>query len=354
MTHSFDFHSSHPAPLRRPFCNALIPYVVTMMVFFAAAGCDHINGGGVAAPAKSTARTTAEPYTVVATTAMVADIVRHVAGDRATVKPLMHAGVDPHLYRATRSDMAAMLEADVVFYNGLHLEGRMSDAFVKVATAGKPVYAITDLLDEDYLLEPEGFEGHYDPHVWMDPNGWMKATDVVIDKLAGFDPPYADRYRANGDAFKLELKKLDEYARQALNTVPQERRVLVTAHDAFNYFARAYDIRVEGIQGISTDSQAGMRQIESLVELIVTRKVSAVFTESSVPPKNIQALVEGAKARDHDVRIGGELFSDAMGAEGTYEGTYIGMLDHNITTIVRALGGNAPERGLNGKLKAAP
>lgn len=315
-------------------------------------GCDQIDASERSADQPPTARKPTDgPYTVVATTAMVADIVKHVAGDRAQVKTLMHAGVDPHLYRATRSDMASMLAADLVFYNGLNLEGRMTDAFVKVATAGKPVYAITELLDETYLLEPEGFEGHYDPHVWMDPNGWTKATDVVIDKLATFDPSHAEEYRSNGARYKDQLKALDEYARRALATIPQERRVLVTAHDAFNYFARAYNIQVEGIQGISTDSQAGMRQIEALIELIVSRKIAAVFTESSVPHKNVEALVEGARARGHEVRIGGELFSDAMGAEGTYEGTYIGMLDHNITTIVRALGGEAPQRGLNGKLK---
>ena len=284
---------------------------------------------------------------------MIADIVKNVAGDRAQVSSLMNAGVDPHLYRATRGDIASMLAAEVVFYNGLNLEGRMSDAFVKVASAGKPVYAITELLDESYLMEPEGFEGHYDPHVWMDPNGWIKATEVVMEKLAAFDPPHAERYRANGARYQDELRDLDAYARQALATVPDERRVLVTAHDAFNYFARAYHVQVQGIQGISTDSQAGMRQIESLIELIVSRKIPAVFTESSVPPKNVEALVEGAKARGHGVRIGGELFSDAMGAQNTYEGSYVGMIDHNITTIVRALGGEAPARGLNGKLNAA-
>ena len=331
-----------------------IASTLTCALIFALAiqgGCDQT--GAVDKPPARTRASSDGPYTIVTTTAMIADIVKNVAGARANVMSLMRAGVDPHLYRATRNDMAAMLEADVVFYNGLNLEGRMSDAFVKVATAGKPVYAITELLDETYLLEPEGFEGHFDPHVWMDPSGWIKATDVVVEKLAAFDPPYAERYRASGDAYKQELKKLNEYARQTLTSIPQERRVLVTAHDAFNYFARAYDVQVQGIQGISTDSQAGMRQIEMLIELIVTRKVPAVFTESSVPPKNIQALVEGAKARGHEVRIGGELFSDAMGPEQTYEGTYIGMLDHNITTIVRALGGEAPERGLNGKLHAA-
>ena len=293
------------------------------------------------------------PYTVVTTTAMIADIVKNVAGDRANVRALMGPGVDPHLYRASRGDIAAMLEADVVFYNGLNLEGRMGDAFVKVAGSGRPVFAVTELLDETYLMEPENFGGHYDPHVWMDPNGWIKATEVVIAKLSEFDSPGTETYRSNGERFIAELKRLDGYARTTLATIPQQQRVLVTAHDAFNYFARAYGLEVQGIQGISTDSQAGMKQIESLIELLVSRHIAAVFTESSVPPKNVQALVEGAQARGHNVKIGGELFSDAMGAEATYEGTYIGMIDHNITTIVRALGGEAPERGMNGKLKAA-
>lgn len=292
-------------------------------------------------------------YTVVTTTAMVADIVRNVAGDRAKVRSLMGAGVDPHLYRATRSDMSAMLAADIVFYNGLNLEGRMSDAFVKVANAGRPVHAVTELLEEEYLLEPEGFAGHFDPHVWMDPNGWIKATEVVVEKLCEFNSANTDVYRNNGEKFAAEIRRLDEYARQSLATIPTDRRVMVTAHDAFNYFARAYGIEVKGIQGISTDSQAGMRQIEDLVDLLVSRQVPAVFTESSVSDKNITALIEGAHARGHDVTIGGELFSDAMGAEGTYEGTYIGMIDHNITTIVRALGGQAPERGMNGRLRDA-
>lgn len=310
------------------------------------AGCDRTNAQG-----GSSGEHDHDHYHVVTTTAMIADIVRNVAGERAEVRSLMGAGVDPHLYRATRDDMTALLSADIVFYNGLSLEGKMSDVFVKVASSGKPVHAVTELLDEKYLLEPEDFGGHYDPHVWMDPNGWIKATEVVVAKFSEHDSANAQTYQANGERFIAELKRLDGYARQRLATIPQQRRVLVTAHDAFNYFARAYDIEVRGIQGISTDSEAGLAKIETLVEMLVTRKISAVFTESSVSDKNIRALVEGAKARGHTVNIGGELFSDAMGADGTYEGTYIGMIDHNITTITRALGGDAPQRGMNGKLK---
>jgi manganese/zinc/iron transport system substrate-binding protein len=315
------------------------------------AGCDRTGQSANAGHAKSSATTPKQPYTVVATTAMIADIVSNVAGPHATVKTLMGPGTDPHLFRPTRDDVAKLLDADVVFYNGLNLEGKMSDTLVKVATSGKRVYAVTELIDEKYLLEPAEFHGHYDPHVWMDAGGWIKSTEVVVAKLADeYDTAHAAEYRANGQKYLDQLKKLDEYARKSVATIPASQRVLVTAHDAFNYFARAYGIEVQGIQGISTDSEAGLKRIEELVNMLVSRKVAAVFTESSVSDKHIKALVEGAKARGHEVRIGGELFSDAMGAPGTYEGTYLGMIDHNVTTIVRALGGTAPERGLSGQL----
>lgn len=291
------------------------------------------------------------PFTAVVTTGMVGDIVHNIAGDRAKVHALMGAGVDPHLYRPTRDDVTALLNADIVFYNGLNLEGKMGDTFVKVARSGKPVFAVTELLSEGFLLSPPEFQGHDDPHVWMDPNGWMKAAEVVVAKLCEFDPDGAAGYKANGEKYLADLNRLDAYARERLATIPKDRRVLVTAHDAFNYFARAYGVEVMGIQGISTDSEAGLQRIESLVGTLVSRKLPAVFIETSVSDKNIRALAEGAKARGHDVRIGGELFSDAMGAAGTYEGTYLGMIDHNVTIIVRALGGEAPPRGMDGNLK---
>lgn len=282
---------------------------------------------------------------IVTTTAMVGDIVRNVAGERAEVRVLMGANVDPHLYRPTRSDVNQLLQADVIFYNGLNLEGKMSDTFVQIARSGRPVYAVTELIDESYLLTPEAFEGHFDPHVWMDPRGWMKATEAVAQVLAEIDAAAADSYRANARRYLAELEALDAYAREAIETIPSAQRVLVTAHDAFNYFARAYGLTVEAIQGISTDSQAGLHRIETLVNLLVERRIGAVFTETSVSDQQIRALIEGAQARGHAVRIGGELFSDAMGQPGTYRGTYIGMIDHNVTTIVRALGGTAPEGG---------
>jgi manganese/zinc/iron transport system substrate-binding protein len=281
---------------------------------------------------------------------MVADIVQQVAGERAEVTNIIGEGVDPHLYKPTRGDVARLLRADVVFYSGLLLEGKMSDALIRVASKGKPVYAVTELIDEAFLLEPEAFAGHADPHVWMDVRGWMKAVEAVARALAEYDAAYADHYAENARSYLQKLETLDAYARTSLASVPAGSRVLVTAHDAFNYFGRAYDIEVIGIQGISTESEAGLEDINEIVDTLVRRDVRAVFVETSVADKNVKALIEGATARDHAVRIGGALYSDAMGAPGSYEGTYIGMIDHNVTTIARALGGEAPPRGMQGML----
>lgn len=287
---------------------------------------------------------------VVVTTGMVADIVRTVGGDRVRVSQLMGEGVDPHLYKATRADITSMLGADVVFYNGLLLEGKLSDALVRIATAGKPVFAVTELIDENSLLQAEGSEGHFDPHVWMDPRAWMKAVDVVRDKLSQRDAAGAERYRANAAKLQGDIEALDLYAERVLSSVPKERRVLVTAHDAFGYFGRRYGFEVLGIQGISTESEAGLKQIERLVGVLVERSIPAVFVESTIPERTVRALIAGAKAKGAAVAIGGELFSDAMGKPGTYEGTYVGMIDHNVTTIARALGADAPSKGFKGQL----
>jgi len=289
-------------------------------------------------------------YTIVCTTGMVTDVVRNVAGDRAEVIGLMGSGVDPHLYKPTRSDVQRLMNADVIFYNGLLLEGKMADSLIRAATSGKKVFAVTELIDEDELLEPEEFEGLYDPHVWMDPAAWMKTIAVVRDNLAAHDPDGASTYRANAEAYTQQLQTLDDYAEGVLMSVPEQQRVLVTAHDAFNYFGTRFGYEVVGIQGISTESEAGVQDIENMVDLLVERKIKAVFIESTVSERNIKALIAGARARDHEVIIGGELYSDAMGNDGTYEGTYIGMIDHNVTTIARALGGKTPEKGMNGKL----
>ena len=295
----------------------------------------------------------AEPLDVVATTGMVADVARNLAGPRAEVTQLMGEGVDPHLYKATRSDVTRMLRADLVLYNGLLLEGKLTDALVRVAGSGRPVRAVTELVDESFLLEPPEFQGLFDPHLWMDPSAWASTIDVVRDALIELDPDHDEDYRANAEAYRAALKQLDAYAMRILATVPPERRVLITAHDAFNYLGRRYDFEVQGIQGISTESEAGLRRVEQLVDLLVERQIPAVFVETTIPARGVQALIAGAADRGHEVAIGGALYSDAMGPPGSYEGTYIGMIDHNVTTIARALGGTPPAGGLNGRLAMA-
>ncbi len=290
-----------------------------------------------------------DKYVAVVTVGVVADLVREVGGNRVTVKQMMGQGVDPHLYKATRDDVQAIMQGDIVFYSGLMLEGKMVDTLIKVARS-KPVIAVTEAIDESLLLEPESLGASYDPHVWMDVSLWSECVDVIADFLAEYDPSHADEYRSNAERYKLRLEALHEYGRRSIQSIPNERRVLVTSHDAFGYMGRAYGLDVQGVQGISTESEAGLKRINELVEMLVTQGVGAVFIESSVSRKSIDALVEGARARKHEVVIGGELYSDAMGPAGTYEGTYMGMLDHNITTVTRALGGDAPERGMQGKL----
>jgi manganese/zinc/iron transport system substrate-binding protein len=288
------------------------------------------------------------PYRAGATVGMVADIVKAVAGDKAEVAGIIGAGVDPHLYNPTRGDVAVLMRSDIIFYAGLLLEGQMADILVKVSNK-RPVYAVTELLQNEYLMHDDA-TNHHDPHVWMDVQGWMKAVEVVASSLQEFDPKNGAEYRKNAERYLQELKGLDDYARRVIGSIPENQRILVTAHDAFNYMSRAYGIEVLGIQGISTESEAGLKDINRIVDILVRRQIPAVFVETSVSDKNVRALIEGAASRGHSVRIGGELFSDAMGAPGTYEGTYVGMIDHNVTVIARALGGNAPAGGMQGKL----
>ena len=288
------------------------------------------------------------PYKVGTTVGMVADIVKQVAGDKANVTNIIGTGVDPYLFNPTRSDVAVLLRSHIVFYSGLLLEGQMTDIFNKISRK-RPVFAVTELLEESYLLQVAG-SNHHDPHVWMDVRGWMKAVEAVAAALSDFDPVNAADYNKNAAAYLKDLEKLDAYARQVIGSIPPAQRVMITAHDAFSYMGRAYGVEVMGIQGISTESEAGLKDINRLVDELVQRKIPAVFVETSVSDKNVRALLEGARSRGHEVAIGGSLFSDAMGKAGTYEGTYIGMIDHNATTIARALGGQAPAGGLNGKL----
>lgn len=310
-------------------------------------GC---GGGGGAGGGGSATYSGAGPIRAVATVGMVADLVREVGGDRVEVVQICGSGVDPHLYKPSRDDVQSLLRADMVFYSGLMLEGKMTDTLSRMS-GSKPVVAVTDVLDSATLLEPEGAAGHADPHVWMDVSAWSRCLDEVCDQLAAFDPEHAQEYRERAGSYREELSALHAYGLRVIGSIPESRRLLVTSHDAFHYFGRAYGLEVQGVQGLSTESEAGLQRINELVDLIVERQVSGVFVESSVPRKNIEAIVDGARSRGHEVRIGGELYSDAMGETGTYEGTYLGMLDHNLTMVARVLGGDAPVGGWGGELQ---
>jgi manganese/zinc/iron transport system substrate-binding protein len=305
-----------------------------------------------AAAGDATAQTRSKPLTIVATTGMIADAVKQVGGDRVTVTALMGPSVDPHLYRQTSSDIAAMAKADAVFWHGLYLEAQLEDFFKNLAKR-KPVIALAEALPKDKLLGHDNYKDRFDPHVWMDPRLWKGVVIAARDALTKLDPVGKSAFAANATRHLSEIDALANYADKAFASVPQSSRVLITAHDAFKYFGRAYSYEVMGIQGISTEGEAGLKQIENLVSILVERKIGAIFVESSVSDRNVKALIEGAAAKGHKVVIGGQLFSDAMGAPGTYEGTFIGMIDHNVTVITRALGGQAPAKGMNDQLAAA-
>lgn len=289
---------------------------------------------------------------IVATTGMIADAARVVGGDRVRVQALMGPGLDPHAYRQTRSDISLLLGADLVLWHGLYLEAQMEDFLLELGES-RTVVAVADGLPPDLLLGHDDYADRFDPHVWMDPDLWALVVDGLRDALIAADPAGEAVFTANAAAYQAEVVALGDYAGQVLSTVPEPARVLVTAHDAFRYFGAAWGYEVTGLQGISTESEAGVNRVGELVDLLVARQIGAVFVESSVPDRAIRALIEGAAAQGHAVTIGGELFSDAMGADGTYEGTWLGMIDHNVTTIARALGGEAPVGGRLGRLGGA-
>ncbi len=292
---------------------------------------------GCAAPvARSQEDLSRRPIRAVATIGMITDIVRHVGGPRVQVIGLMGPGVDPHLYKATEGDVIRLLEADVVFYNGLHLEAKMGDVLERMRSRTRTV-AVTDCIDRSLLLASPQFEGAYDPHVWFDVTLWMKAVACARDALVDMDPGSADLYRANAQAYLAQLAELHAYVQAQAARLPPEQRVLITAHDAFHYFGRAYGFEVRGLQGISTATEAGTADVQRLADFIAQRKIRAIFVESSVSPRTIEAVQAAVQARGFHVRIGGQLFSDAMGDPSTPEGTYIGMVRHNIDTIVGAL-----------------
>ena len=272
----------------------------------------------------------------VATTGMIGWAVEAVGGDRVRAEALMGPGVDPHLYKATASDVRKLADADVIFYNGLHLEAAMAELLEEMS-ARRPTVAVTRRLERDSLLAPPEFAGNYDPHVWFDVEMWIEAVEAVRESLSELDPACIATYQSNATRVTTELRELDDWVHRRVGELDPSKRVLVTAHDAFNYFGRAYGFEVRGLQGISTASEAGTADVQSLAQMIADRRIPAVFVETSIPQRTIEAVQAAVRSRGFEVRIGGSLFSDAMGNPGTDEGTYPGMVRHNVNTIVDAL-----------------
>jgi len=270
---------------------------------------------------------------VVTTTGMIADLVKNIGGQHVKVTALMNTGVDPHLYKATQGDLKRLLRADIILYNGLHLEGKMQEVFEKLSRK-KPVFAIANKIATSELIQ----HGKYpDPHIWFDLQMWQQAGLRVKDILIQQDMKNQADYEKQAERYLADLARLNQWVIEQVNLIPETQRILITAHDAFGYFGKAYKIKVMGLQGVSTAAEFGLQDIKRLKDIIVQNKVRAVFVESSVSPRFIQSLVAGVKAEGHDVRIGGELYSDAMGPEGTATDNYFGMVKHNVTTIVEAL-----------------
>ena len=277
-----------------------------------------------------------EKIIVTTTTNVVTDLVENIGGEHVIVTGLMGPGVDPHLYRPSASDVKKLQDADIVFYNGLDLEGKMGDIFVKIGREGTAVWAVSENIPQTSLLSLDT-EGHFDPHIWWNAKLWMEAAKVVATGLSEHDPENSKTYESNLEEYLTQLEELNQESLEMMDSIPKEQRVLVTAHDAFQYFGHAYGLEEMAIQGWSTDSEAGIREIQNLADEITQRKIKAVFVETSISPATIEALKAAVQDKGHDVVIGGELFSDAIGEKGTSEGTYIGAFTHNVETIVNAL-----------------
>lgn len=276
-----------------------------------------------------------EKLNVVTTTSMITDLVKNIGGDHINLQGLMGSGVDPHLYKASEGDVTKLANADIIFYNGLHLEGKLVEVFEKMKT--KKTVAISDALDKSTLIGSEYFASNYDPHIWFNVDYWIQATQFVTNVLSEAIPEQKEVFQLNGAKYTKQLEILKSDLTATINTLPEEKRILVTAHDAFNYFGKAFGFEVVGLQGISTATEAGVQDVQKLSAFIIENNVKAIFVESSVPKRTIEALQASVNSKNHHVEIGEELFSDALGTSGTKEGTYIGMFEYNVNTIVNSL-----------------
>jgi manganese/zinc/iron transport system substrate-binding protein len=281
-------------------------------------------------------RQDSDKLNIVCTTGMIGDALTHIAGDAAQVTALMGPGVDPHLYKPTQGDLGLLSQADVIVYNGLHLEGKMGEVLKKLSRT-KKVIAMGELLPPELLRHPEGDPEAHDPHIWFDVSLWARAVRAVGEQLAQTDSSNAAIFRSHTASYAAQLDSLHQRVQQQIASIPADQRVLVTAHDAFGYFGRAYQLEVHGLQGISTASEYGLRDVSDMVNFLTERKIKAVFVETSVPAKSLEAVLEGCSRRGHQIRIGGHLYSDAMGEKGSPEGTYIGMVEANVAAMVGGL-----------------
>ena len=281
-------------------------------------------------------KTTDGKLNIVTTTSMITDLVRNIGGDSVNVQGLMGTGVDPHLYKASEGDVSKLTNADVVFYSGLHLEGKLVDVFEKMGRKTNTI-ALAEVLDKNKLIGSEYFASSFDPHIWFNIQYWKQLTNFLTEELSRLNPKNASFFQKNQTRYLLQLDALENDIKETIATLPEEKRVLVTAHDAFNYFGEAYGFEVIGLQGLSTATEAGVQDVQNLAKLIIDKKVQAIFVETSVPKRTIEALQQAVLSKGFKVEIGGTLYSDALGNTGTDEGTYLGMFRYNVNTIVEAL-----------------
>lgn len=280
---------------------------------------------------------TNEKLQVVTTTTMITDLLKNIGGDKIEVIGLMGSGVDPHLYKASEGDVNKLFNADLVIYNGIHLEGKLEGVFEKMRQQNKRTIAVSDAIDKRTLIASELFPSNYDPHIWFDIGNWQQITAFIVSQLSEMDAKNAPYYKEKGAVYLKKLAALNAEVKRMIAEIPEERRILVTAHDAFNYFGKAFRFQVVGLQGLSTATEAGVKDVQQLAAFIISKNVNAIFVESSVPKRTLEALQESVRSQGHQVEIGGVLFSDALGNSGTSEGTYIGMYLHNVQTIIRSL-----------------
>ncbi|WP_040280641.1 metal ABC transporter solute-binding protein, Zn/Mn family [Psychroserpens damuponensis] len=298
--------------------------LITILVIFACFSCKNET--------KSNGK-----LNVVTTTTMITDLVENIGGEFVNVQGLMGSGVDPHLYKASEGDVTKLVEANVIFYNGLHLEGKLVEVFEKMGSATKTPIALGEELDKNTLIGSDYFASNYDPHVWFDIEYFKQFAKKVTQVLSEKNPENTDNFKANEAKYLAQLDELQKNIKATIETLPKEKRILVTAHDAFNYFGKAYNFEVVGLQGISTATEAGVQDVQQLSAFIIEKQIKAIFVESSVPKRTIEALQASVKSKGHEVEIGGTLYSDALGSTGTLEGSYIGMFEYNVNTIVNAL-----------------